>query len=106
MVSSAKGVKARPESPFFWNGTNDHEKYRSFSVRSYLSNKAKTRPERFPCVKELVRWATGKRLTDRLPELSPITLSPPSEQRGLRSSYRAVRPYSEFLLQSLGTKGE
>ena len=75
MVSSAKGVKARPESPFFWNGTNDHEKYRSFSVRSYLSNKAKTRPERFPCVKELVRWATGKRLTDRLPKQSLITLA-------------------------------
>ena len=28
-------------------------------------------------VKELVRWATGERLTDRLPKLSLITLSPP-----------------------------
>ena len=29
------------------------------------------------CVKALVRWATGKRLTNRLPKLSLITLSPP-----------------------------
>ena len=28
-------------------------------------------------VKALVRWATGKRLTNRLPKLSLITLSPP-----------------------------
>ena len=30
-----------------------------------------------PYVKALVRWATGKRLTNRLPKLSLITLSPP-----------------------------
>ena len=42
-------------------------------------------------VKELVRWATGERLTDRLPKLSVITLSPLSERRGLWSSCRAVR---------------
>ena len=42
-------------------------------------------------VKALVRWATGKRLTDRLPNLSLTSLSPPSEQRGLRFSYGAVR---------------
>ena len=28
-------------------------------------------------VKALVRWATGKRLTNHLPKLSLITLSPP-----------------------------
>ena len=28
-------------------------------------------------VKALVRWVTGKRLTNRLPKLSLITLSPP-----------------------------
>ena len=42
-------------------------------------------------VKELVRWATGKRLADRLPKLSLVTLSPPSEQRGLWYSYGAIR---------------
>ena len=30
-----------------------------------------------PFVKALVRWATGKRLTNRLPKLSLRTLSPP-----------------------------
>ena len=30
-----------------------------------------------PCVKALVRWATGERLSNRLPKLSLITLSPP-----------------------------
>ena len=30
----------------------------------------------------LVRWATGKRLTHRLPNLSLTTLSPPGAQRG------------------------
>ena len=29
-----------------------------------------------PFIKELVRWATAKRLTDRLPKLSLTTLSP------------------------------
>ena len=29
------------------------------------------------CVMSLVRWATGERLTNRLPKLSLITLSPP-----------------------------
>ena len=43
-------------------------------------------------VKGVVRWATGKRLTDRIPpRLSPISLSPPSEQRGLWSAYGAGR---------------
>ena len=49
-------------------------------------------------VKALVRWATGKRLTNRLPKLSLITLSPPFEQRDSWSSYGAVRAYSEVLL--------
>ena len=37
-------------------------------------------------VKTLVRWATGERLTNRLPKLCLITLSPPlnSGKRGLR----------------------
>ena len=35
-------------------------------------------------VKVLVRWAEGKRLTDRLPNLSLITLSPPGTDRILR----------------------
>ena len=30
-----------------------------------------------PFVRALVRWATGKRLTNRLPKLSLVTLSPP-----------------------------
>ena len=49
-------------------------------------------------VKALVRWVTGKRLTNRLPKLILITLSPPSEQRDSWSSYRAVRAYSEIRL--------
>ena len=52
----------------------------------------------------LVRWATGKRLTNRLPKVSLITLSPPSEQRDSWSSYGAIRAYSEVLLQSLGIR--
>ena len=36
-----------------------------------------TRAEMRQCVKALVRWVTGERLTNRLPELSLITLSPP-----------------------------
>ena len=48
------------------------------------------------CVKASVRWVTGKRLTNRLPKLSLITL-PPSEQRDSCSSYVAVRAYSEVL---------
>ena len=48
-------------------------------------------------VKALVRWATGKRLPDRLPKLSVMILSPTSEQRGLWSSYGAVRAESEVL---------
>ena len=52
-----------------------------------------------PFVKALVRWATGKRLTNRLPKLSPITLSPPLN-RGILGlhMYGAVRAYSDVLL--------
>ena len=61
-------------------------------------------------VEALVRWATGKRLTNRLPKLSLITLSPPSEQRDSWSSYGDVRAGRTCLLrsslQSLGTQGE
>ena len=49
-------------------------------------------------VKAIVRWATGERLTNRLPKPSLITLSPPFEQRDSWSSYGAVRAYSEVLL--------
>ena len=48
-------------------------------------------------VKALVRWATGQRLTNRLPKVSLITLFPPSEQRDFLSSYGAVRAYSGVL---------
>ena len=47
-----------------------------------------------PCLgddKVLVRWATGKTLTNRLFNLSLITLSPPPEQRGPWSSYGVAR---------------
>ena len=51
-----------------------------------------------PFVKALlVRWATGKRLTNR-PKLSHVTLSFPPDQRDSWSSYGAVRAYSEVLL--------
>ena len=55
-------------------------------------------------VKALVRWATGKRLTNCLPKLSLITLSPPSEQRDSWSSYGAVRAYSEVLYNLWGPR--
>ena len=46
------------------------------------------------CVKALVRWATGERLTDRLPKLSLITLSPPlnSGVLGLRMGLYVPTP--------------
>ena len=52
----------------------------------------------------LVRWATGERLTNRLPKLSLITLSPPSEQRDSWSSHGAVRAYSEVLYNLWGPR--
>ena len=52
-------------------------------------------------VKALVRWATGKKLTNRLPKLSLIT-PPPFEQRDSCSSYGAVRTYSEVLYNLWG----
>ena len=54
-------------------------------------------------VKALVRWATGKRLKNRLPKLSIITL-PPFEQRDSWSSYGAVRAYSEVLYTLWGPR--
>ena len=38
----------------------------------------------FGCVRVLVRWAKCKRLTNRLPNISLITLSPPGTDRILR----------------------
>ena len=58
-----------------------------------------------PSVKALVRWATGKRLTNHLPKLKPYNTLPPFEQRDSWSSYGAVRAFSKVLLQSLGTQG-
>ena len=41
------------------------------------SYKLRPRMNKVAYVKALVRWATGKRLTNRLPKLRLITLSPP-----------------------------
>ena len=60
--------------------------------------------EKLKDVKALYRWATGKRLTNRLPKLSLITLSPPSEQRDCWSSYGAVRGLSEVLYNLWGPR--
>ena len=46
-------------------------------------------------VKALVRWATGKRLTDRLPKLSLITL-PPLELTGY-TGQRVTNTWFQFL---------
>ena len=48
-------------------------------------------------VKALVRWATGKRLTNRLPKLSLITLSPP-----LNSGILGLRPADALLTSEPG----
>ena len=45
------------------------------------------------CVKAIIRWATGKRFTNRL----PYNTLPPFEQRDSWSSYGAVRAYSEII---------
>ena len=44
-------------------------------------------------VKALVRWATGKKLT----QTEPYNTLPPFEQRDSWSSYGAVRAYSDVL---------
>ena len=55
-------------------------------------------------VKALVRWATGERLTNRLPKLSLITLSPPlnSGILGLRMGLYVPTPM--FFYNLLGPK--
>ena len=55
-------------------------------------------------VKAFVRWATGRRLTNRLPKLSLNNAPPPFEQRDSRSSYGAVRAYSEVLYNLWGPR--
>ena len=50
---------------------------RSRHVRPHTKTKNPTVRRGGECYKALVRWATGKRLTNRLPKLSLITLSPP-----------------------------
>ena len=55
-------------------------------------------------VKALVRWATGKRSTNRLPKLSLITLSPPLNSGILGLRMGLYVPTPRFF--SLGTQGE
>ena len=42
----------------------------------------------YPPVKVFVRWAKGKMLTNRLPNLNLITLSPPGTDRTVDGSTR------------------
>ena len=67
-------VAKRFEATHDWVGT-ERSKWSAapVSLRQHGTNRNCTRG----IVKALVRWATGKRLTDRLPKLSLITLSPP-----------------------------
>ena len=57
-------------------------------------------------VKALVRWATGKRLTNRLPKLRLITFCPPlnSGILGLRMGSYQVRPHPEVLYNLWGPR--
>ena len=48
-------------------------------------------------VKALVRWGTGKRLTNRLPKLSLITFSPPLNSGILGLRTRPYVPTPKFL---------
>ena len=52
---------------------------------------------RYEYVKTLVRWATGKRLTNRLPKLSLITLSPPLNSGILGLRMGPYVPTAKFL---------
>ena len=56
-------------------------------------------------VKALVRWAIGKRLTNRLPELSLITLSPPLNSGILGLRMGLYVPTPKFFYNLLGTQG-
>ena len=53
-------------------------------------------PDQFDDGKVVVRWAKGKRLTDRLPNLSPITLSSPGTDR-IYGSTRSTNSRFQFL---------
>ena len=53
-------------------------------------------------VKALVRWATGKRLTNRLPKLSLITLSPPLNRGILGLRMGPYMPTPRFLYNLWG----
>ena len=61
-----------------WKPNTDHRltTMASNTVLRCLKSRAKG-CQGIPGVKALVRWATGERLTIRLPKLSLITLSPP-----------------------------
>ena len=63
-----------------------------------------SRRKHVPSVRALVRWATGKRLTNRLPKLSLITLSPPLNSGILGLRMGPYVPTPRFF--SLGTQGE
>ena len=80
--------------------------YKAFSWWTWDSNSRPTTHglSTTPFVKALVRLGTGKKLTNRLPKLSLMTLSPPSEQRDSWSSYGAVRAYSEVLYNLWGPR--
>ena len=64
-----------------------------------------TLPWMLPGVKALVRWATGKRLTNRLPKLSLITPPPLRTVGFLVFVWGRTCPLRSYL-QSLGTQGE
>ena len=55
-------------------------------------------------LRRLVRWATGERLTDRLPNLSLITLSPPLNSGILSLRMGPYVPTPRFLYNLWGPK--
>ena len=85
----------RPTVCFGANFNLDNPTVRCGAVKTHAPHRT---------VKALVRWASGKRLTFRLPKLSLMTLSPTSEQRDSWSSYGALRAYSEVLYNLWGPR--
>ena len=63
---------------------------------TYSSSTGRERAVKPWVVKALVRWATGKRLTNRLPKLSLITLSPPLNSGILGVCMRPYVPTPKF----------
>ena len=56
------------------------------------------------CVKALVRWATGERLTNRLPKVSLITLSPPLDSGILGLRMGPYVPTPKFVYNIWGPR--